>query len=181
MPTETAKRSGVKAKRKETRVFSGSSGRLPAEEHLILPSRPSFILGKATLLRSPRLPPSSSSPALSSSSSPLLRTVSASSCALTSGVRWRRCRLPGLPVMHIKATKCNRFCLVASVTNQEVFSRPEAQVRLLPIFLSQTAFPLLAIINETRAIVFVSRNRLRFRNNPRDVIVMSSRPSPPQR
>lgn len=31
--------------------------------------------------------------------------------------------------MHIKTTKCNHFCLVASVANQEVFNRPEAQVK----------------------------------------------------
>ncbi|GAA6216200.1 calcipressin-1 isoform X2 [Lates japonicus] len=38
--------------------------------------------------------------------------------------------------MHIKTTKCNRFCLVASVTNQEVFSRPEAQASFEALFRS---------------------------------------------
>ncbi|GLD72433.1 chloride intracellular channel protein 6-like isoform X1, partial [Lates japonicus] len=56
-----------------------------------------------------------------------VKPVSTSRCALTSGIRWKRFWLPGSPIMHIKTTKCNRFCLVASVTNQEVFSRPEAQ------------------------------------------------------
>ncbi|XP_068612619.1 calcipressin-1-like isoform X2 [Brachionichthys hirsutus] len=36
--------------------------------------------------------------------------------------------------MHIKTTKCNRFCLVASVTNQEVFDRPEAQAGFEALF-----------------------------------------------
>lgn len=86
----------------------------------------SVTLGKATLFRSPRFPPSSS---LSSPSSSLPPSKLASRCALTSGIGWRRFRLPGSPIMHIKTTKCNRFCLVASVTNQEVFNRSEAQVR----------------------------------------------------
>ncbi|XP_008323504.1 calcipressin-1 isoform X2 [Cynoglossus semilaevis] len=38
--------------------------------------------------------------------------------------------------MHIKTTKCNRFCLVASVTNPEVFSRPEAQAGFEALFRS---------------------------------------------
>lgn len=78
-------------------------------------------LGKTTIFRSPRFPPSSSS--LNPSTS-----ASASRCTQTSGIRWRRFRLLGSPIMHIKTTKCNRFCLVASLTNQEVFIRPEAQV-----------------------------------------------------
>lgn len=87
-------------------------------------------LGKATLPRSPRFPPSSSSSSLPlpSSSSPL-RGVALSHCGLTSGIKWKRFRLPGSHIMHIKTTKCNHFCLVASVTNQEVFNNPEAQVR----------------------------------------------------
>ncbi|XP_037314894.1 calcipressin-1-like isoform X2 [Pungitius pungitius] len=44
--------------------------------------------------------------------------------------------MPGSPSMHIKTTKCNRFCLVASVTNQEVFNRPEAQVTFEALFRS---------------------------------------------
>ncbi|XP_075873663.1 calcipressin-1 isoform X2 [Nelusetta ayraudi] len=38
--------------------------------------------------------------------------------------------------MHIKTTKCNRFCLVASVANQEVFNRPEAQGSFEALFRS---------------------------------------------
>ncbi|XP_058468442.1 calcipressin-1-like isoform X2 [Solea solea] len=38
--------------------------------------------------------------------------------------------------MHIKTTKCNRFCLVASVMNQEVFSHPEAQASFEALFRS---------------------------------------------
>lgn len=87
----------------------------------------SVTLGKATLLQPPRLPPSSSS---SSLSLPSLKSVSASRCYLTSNIKWKRFRLSGLPTMHIKTTKCNRFCLVASVTNQEVFNRPKVQVRV---------------------------------------------------
>ncbi|XP_038571678.1 calcipressin-1 isoform X2 [Micropterus salmoides] len=37
--------------------------------------------------------------------------------------------------MHIKTTKCNRFCLVASVTSQ-VFNRPEAQASFEALFRS---------------------------------------------
>ncbi|TNM94181.1 calcipressin-1 isoform X2 [Takifugu rubripes] len=38
--------------------------------------------------------------------------------------------------MHIKTTKCNHFCLVASVTNQEVFNHPEAQAGFEALFRS---------------------------------------------
>ncbi|TNN34110.1 Calcipressin-1 [Liparis tanakae] len=38
--------------------------------------------------------------------------------------------------MHIKTTKCNRFCLVAAVTHQEVFGRPEAQASFESLFRS---------------------------------------------
>lgn len=89
-------------------------------------------LGKATLPRSPRFPPSSSSSSSSSppsTSSSALRGVSLSHCGLASAIKWKRFRLPGSHIMHIKTTKCNHFCLVASVTNQEVFNHPEAQVR----------------------------------------------------
>ncbi|KAM8903140.1 calcipressin-1 isoform 2-T4 [Spinachia spinachia] len=44
--------------------------------------------------------------------------------------------MPGSPSMHIKNTKCNRFCLVASVTNQEVFNRPDAQSTFEALFRS---------------------------------------------
>lgn len=44
--------------------------------------------------------------------------------------------MPGSPIMHIKTTKCNRFCLVASVTNQEVFGRAEAQATFETLFRS---------------------------------------------
>uniref|UniRef100_A0A8D0AJQ5 Regulator of calcineurin 1 n=2 Tax=Sander lucioperca TaxID=283035 RepID=A0A8D0AJQ5_SANLU len=57
-------------------------------------------------------------------------------CACSSGIRWKRFHLPGSPDMHIKTIKCNRFCLVASVTNQEVFSRPEAQAGFESLFRS---------------------------------------------
>lgn len=89
-------------------------------------SRSSWIsvtLGKATHLRPPRFPPSS--PSAPRWPSPGKR---ASHCAIASVFGWRRFRFPGLPVMHIKTTKCNRFCLVASVTNQEVFLCHEARV-----------------------------------------------------
>lgn len=87
-------------------------------------------LGKTTLPRSPRFPPSSSSSSsLPSTSSSPLRGVSLSRCNLTSSIKWKRFRLPGSHIMHIKTTKCNHFCLVASVTNQEVFNHPEVQVR----------------------------------------------------
>ena len=84
-------------------------------------------LGKATLSRSPRFPPSSSSSSLPSTSSSLRGVLS--HCDLTSSIKWKRFRLPGSQIMHIKTTKCNHFCLVASVTNQEVFNHPEVQVR----------------------------------------------------
>lgn len=85
-------------------------------------------LGKATHLRFPPSSPSSPSPP------PLL-----SRCALSSAVRWRRLRLAAAApaAMHIKTTKCNRFCLVASVANQEVFNRPEAQVKKKKIIKSR--------------------------------------------
>uniref|UniRef100_A0A3Q3VV16 Uncharacterized protein n=1 Tax=Mola mola TaxID=94237 RepID=A0A3Q3VV16_MOLML len=38
--------------------------------------------------------------------------------------------------MHIKTTKCNHFCLVASVTSQEVFTRPDAQASFEALFRS---------------------------------------------
>ncbi|XP_024121021.1 calcipressin-1 isoform X2 [Oryzias melastigma] len=38
--------------------------------------------------------------------------------------------------MHIKTTKCNRFCLVASVTNQEVFLCHEARASFESLFRS---------------------------------------------
>ncbi|CAB1327764.1 unnamed protein product [Coregonus sp. 'balchen'] len=51
-----------------------------------------------------------------------------SSQTLTSRIiRWKGLCLPALPIMHLKTTKCNAFCLVASVTNQEVFDRPESR------------------------------------------------------
>lgn len=55
-----------------------------------------------------------------------------SSQTLTSRIiRWKGLCLPALPIMHLKTTKCNAFCLVASVTSQEVFDRPESRVRRL--------------------------------------------------
>nr|XP_020442824.1 calcipressin-1-like isoform X2 [Monopterus albus] len=36
--------------------------------------------------------------------------------------------------MHIKTTKSNHYCLVASVTNQEVFNHPEAQATFEALF-----------------------------------------------
>lgn len=55
-----------------------------------------------------------------------------SSQTLTSRIiRWKGLCLPALPIMHLKTIKCNAFCLVASVTNQEVFDRPESRVRRL--------------------------------------------------
>lgn len=92
----------------------------------------SVTLGKATVLQPPRLPPSSSSPSSPSSSSPPLKSALTSRRTPNSFIRWRTFRLSGLPIMHIRTTKCNRFCLVASVTNQEVFHRPEAKVRWRP-------------------------------------------------
>uniref|UniRef100_A0A1A8HI71 Regulator of calcineurin 1b n=1 Tax=Nothobranchius korthausae TaxID=1143690 RepID=A0A1A8HI71_9TELE len=38
--------------------------------------------------------------------------------------------------MHIKTSKCNRFCLVASLTSREVFHRHEAQVSFESLFRS---------------------------------------------
>ncbi|XP_070711616.1 calcipressin-1-like isoform X2 [Pempheris klunzingeri] len=38
--------------------------------------------------------------------------------------------------MHIKTTRCNRFCLVALVTNREVFNRPEPQATFEALFRS---------------------------------------------
>ncbi|XP_010884501.1 calcipressin-1 isoform X2 [Esox lucius] len=38
--------------------------------------------------------------------------------------------------MHLKTTKCNAFCLVASVTNQEVFERPESRASFESLFRS---------------------------------------------
>lgn len=76
----------------------------------------SVTLGKATVLQ-PR--PSSSSTSL---------TVTALHRTLNSVIGWKRLRIGGSPVMHIKTTKCNRFCLVASVTSRELFHHSEVQV-----------------------------------------------------
>ncbi|XP_061692087.1 calcipressin-1-like isoform X2 [Syngnathoides biaculeatus] len=38
--------------------------------------------------------------------------------------------------MHIKTTKCNHLCLVASVTNREVFNHPDAQASFEALFRS---------------------------------------------
>ncbi|KAL1022154.1 hypothetical protein UPYG_G00022840 [Umbra pygmaea] len=38
--------------------------------------------------------------------------------------------------MHLKTTKCNAFCLVASVTDQEVFERPECRASFESLFRS---------------------------------------------
>ncbi|XP_031679952.1 calcipressin-1 isoform X2 [Oncorhynchus kisutch] len=38
--------------------------------------------------------------------------------------------------MHLKTTKCNAFCLVASVTNQEVFDRSESRASFESLFRS---------------------------------------------
>lgn len=76
----------------------------------------SVTLGKATVLQ-PR--PSSSSTSL---------TVTALHRTLNSVIRWKRLQIGGSPVMHIKTTKCNRFCLVASVTSRELFHHSEVQV-----------------------------------------------------
>lgn len=73
-------------------------------------------LGKAKVLQ-PR--PSSSSTSL---------TVAALHRTLNSVIRCKRLQIGGSPVMHIKTTKCNRFCLVASVTNRELFHHSEVQV-----------------------------------------------------
>ncbi|KAI3365937.1 hypothetical protein L3Q82_009700, partial [Scortum barcoo] len=89
----------------------------------------------ARLLRSPRFPPSSPFSS-SSSSSPPRKTISASRCTLNTGIRWKRFWLHESPIMHIKTTKCNRFCLVASVTNQEVFNHPEVQASFEALFRS---------------------------------------------
>lgn len=65
-----------------------------------------------------------------------------SSQTLTSRIiRWKGLCLPALPIMHLKTIKCNAFCLVASVTNQEVFDRPESRVRRL--YMS----PLICLLN----------------------------------
>ncbi|KAL2102804.1 hypothetical protein ACEWY4_001972 [Coilia grayii] len=38
--------------------------------------------------------------------------------------------------MHFKMTKCNRFCLVATLVDQEVFSQPEVRGRFEALFLA---------------------------------------------
>ncbi|XP_069001603.1 calcipressin-1-like isoform X1 [Embiotoca jacksoni] len=87
------------------------------------------------LFRAPRLPPSSSSSSPSPSSSPAsAKLVSASRRALTSVIRWKGVRLPGSPVAHVRTTRRNRYCLVATATNQEVFHSPRAQASFEALF-----------------------------------------------
>ncbi|XP_031438691.1 calcipressin-1 isoform X2 [Clupea harengus] len=38
--------------------------------------------------------------------------------------------------MHLKMTKCNRFCLVAALVDQEVFIRPEVRTQFEALFLA---------------------------------------------
>lgn len=50
---------------------------------------------------------------------------------LTSQVR---CRIRQASIMHLKTMKCNRFCLIASLEDLDMFNRPEARVLYFTAF-----------------------------------------------
>ncbi|KAG7258865.1 hypothetical protein CRUP_027469 [Coryphaenoides rupestris] len=106
---------------------------------------PPFTLGKATVssCSSPRhllllrLPPPAAS-SRSSPASPLPPRRTRPPLLTPCAGRWKRSAgVSALtPAMHIKTTKCSRFCLVAALPGQELLDRPDTQARFEGLFRS---------------------------------------------